>query len=116
MKNVSEFTKTQALIDEYNKLKNIVPKLETKMKQNEKRTEAEIEKFKSDMQENQEDVEYKLDKFAVEAEYEKRIEQEEKNLEEENEKIQEEIDKAKEDKKFFCTDKTSKPLQWKLKL
>lgn len=35
MKNVSEFTKTQALIDEYNKLKNIVPKLETKMKQNE---------------------------------------------------------------------------------
>ena len=28
MKNVSEFTKTQALIDEYNKLKNKVPKLE----------------------------------------------------------------------------------------
>lgn len=110
MKNVSEFTKTQALIDEYNKLKNIVPKLETKMKQNEKRTEAEIEKFKSDMQENQEDVEYKLDKFAVEAEYEKRIEQEEKNLEEENEKIQEEIDKAKEDKKFFCTDKNFKTI------
>ena len=26
MKNVSEFTKTQALIDEYNKLKNKVPK------------------------------------------------------------------------------------------
>lgn len=110
MKNVSEFTKTQALIDEYNKLKNIVPKLETKMKQNEKRTEAKIEKFKSDMQENQEDVEYKLDKFAVEAEYEKRIEQEEKNLEEENEKIQEEIDKAKEDKKFFCTDKNFKTI------
>lgn len=110
MKNVSEFTKTQALIDEYNKLKNIVPKLETKMKQNEKRTEAEIEKFKRDMQENQEDVEYKLDKFAVEAEYEKRIEQEEKNLEEENEKIQEEIDKAKEDKKFFCTDKNFKTI------
>lgn len=110
MKNVSEFTKTQALIDEYNKLKNIVPKLETKMKQNEKRTEAEIEKFKSDMQENQEDVEYKLDKFALEAEYEKRIEQEEKNLEEENEKIQEEIDKAKEDKKFFCTDKNFKTI------
>lgn len=110
MKNVSEFTKTQALIDEYNKLKNIVPKLETKMKQNEKRTEAEIEKFKRDMQENQEDVEYKLDKFAVEAEYEKRIEQEEKNLEKENEKIQEEIDKAKEDKKFFCTDKNFKTI------
>lgn len=110
MKNVSEFTKTQALIDEYNKLKNIVPKLETKMKQNEKRTEAKIEKFKSDMQENQEDVEYKLDKFAVEAEYEKRIEQEEKNLEDENEKIQEEIDKAKEDKKFFCTDKNFKTI------
>lgn len=110
MKNVSEFTKTQALIDEYNKLKNIVPKLETKMKQNEKRTEAEIEKFKRDMQENQEDVEYKLDKFAVEAKYEKRIEQEEKNLEEENEKIQEEIDKAKEDKKFFCTDKNFKTI------
>lgn len=80
------------------------------MKQNEKRTEAKIEKFKSDMQENQEDVEYKLDKFAVEAEYEKRIEQEEKNLEEENEKIQEEIDKAKEDKKFFCTDKNFKTI------
>lgn len=110
MKNISEFTKTQALIDEYNKLKNIVPKLETKMKQNEKRTEAEIEKFKRDMQENQEDVEYKLDKFAVEAKYEKRIEQEEKNLEEENEKIQEEIDKAKEDKKFFCTDKNFKTI------
>lgn len=62
------------------------------------------------MQENQEDVEYKLDKFAVEAKYEKRIEQEEKNLEEENEKIQEEIDKAKEDKKFFCTDKNFKTI------
>lgn len=36
MKNVSEFTKTQALIDEYNKLKNIVPKLETKMKRERK--------------------------------------------------------------------------------
>lgn len=110
MKNVSEFTKTQALIDEYNKLKNIVPKLETKMKQNEKRTEAEIEKFKRDMQENQEDVEYKLDRAAVEAEYGKQIEQEEKNLEEENGKIKEEINKAKEDKKFFCTDKNFKTI------
>ena len=101
MKNVSEFTKTQALIDEYNKLKNKVPNLETQMKQNEKRTKVKIEKLKSDMQENQEDVEYKLDRAAVEAEYGKRIEQEEKNLEEENGKIKEEINKAKEDKKLY---------------
>ena len=53
MKKVSEFTKTQALIDEYNKLKNKVPNLETQMKQNEKRTKVKIEKLKSDMQENQ---------------------------------------------------------------
>ena len=110
MKNVSEFTKTQALIDEYNKLKNIVPKLETQMKQNEKRTGAKIEKFKSDMQENQEDVEYKLDRAALEAEYGKRIEQEEKHLEEENGKIKEKINKVKEDKKFFCTDKNFKTI------
>ena len=110
MKNVSEFTKTQALIDEYNKLKNIVPKLETQMKQNEKRAGAKIEKFKSDMQENQEDVEYKLDRAAVEAEYGKRIEQEEKHLEEENGKIKEKINKVKEDKKFFCTDKNFKTI------
>ena len=44
MKNVSEFTKTQALIDEYNKLKNKVPKLEAQMEQNKKRTEAKKEK------------------------------------------------------------------------
>ena len=43
MKNVSEFTKTQALIDEYNKLKNKVPKLEAQMEQNKKRTEAKKE-------------------------------------------------------------------------
>ena len=110
MKNVSEFTKTQALIDEYNKLKNKVPNLETQMKQNEKRTKVKIEKLKSDMQENQEDVEYKLDRAAVEAECGKRIEQEEKNLEEENGKIKEEINKAKEDKKFFCTDKNFKTI------
>ena len=110
MKNVSEFTKTQALIDEYNKLKNKVPNLETQMKQNEKRTEAKKEKFKRDMQENKEDVEYKLDRAAVEAEYGKQIEQEEKNLEEENGKIKEEINKAKEDKKFFCTDKNFKTI------
>lgn len=110
MKNVSEFTKTQALIDEYNKLKNKVPNLETQMKQNEKRTKVKIEKLKSDMQENQEDVEYKLDRAAVEAEYGKQIEQEEKNLEEENGKIKEEINKAKEDKKFFCTDKNFKTI------
>ena len=110
MKNVSEFTKTQALIDEYNKLKNKVPNLETQMKQNEKRTKVKIEKIKSDMQENQEDVEYKLDRAAVEAEYGKQIEQEEKNLEEENGKIKEEINKAKEDKKFFCTDKNFKTI------
>ena len=47
MKNVSEFTKTQALIDEYNKLKNKVPKLEAQMEQNKKRTEAKKEKFKN---------------------------------------------------------------------
>lgn len=110
MKNVSEFTKTQALIDEYNKLKNKVPNLETQMKQNEKRTKVKIEKLKSDMQENQEDVEYKLDRAAVEAEYGKQIEQEEKNLEEENGKIKEEVNKAKEDKKFFCTDKNFKTI------
>lgn len=110
MKNVSEFTKIQALIDEYNKLKNKVPNLETQMKQNEKRTKVKIEKLKSDMQENQEDVEYKLDRAAVEAEYGKQIEQEEKNLEEENGKIKEEINKAKEDKKFFCTDKNFKTI------
>ena len=110
MKNVSEFKKTQALIDEYNKLKNKVPNLETQMKQNEKRTKVKIEKLKSDMQENQEDVEYKLDRAAVEAEYGKQIEQEEKNLEEENGKIKEEINKAKEDKKFFCTDKNFKTI------
>lgn len=110
MKNVSEFTKTQALIDEYNKLKNKVPNLETQMKQNEKRTKVKIEKLKRDMQENQEDVEYKLDRAAVEAEYGKQIEQEEKNLEEENGKIKEEINKAKEDKKFFCTDKNFKTI------
>lgn len=110
MKNVSEFTKTQDLIDEYNKLKNKVPNLETQMKQNEKRTKVKIEKLKSDMQENQEDVEYKLDRAAVEAEYGKQIEQEEKNLEEENGKIKEEINKAKEDKKFFCTDKNFKTI------
>ena len=110
MKNVSEFTKTQALIDEYNKLKNKVPNLETQMKQNEKRTKVKIEKLKSDMQENQKDVEYKLDRAAVEAEYGKRIEQEEKNLEEENGKIKEKINKAKEDKKFFCTDKNFKTI------
>jgi len=110
MKNVSEFTKTQALIDEYNKLKNKVPNLETQMKQNEKRTKVKIEKLKSDMQENQEDVEYKLDRAAVEVEYGKQIEQEEKNLEEENGKIKEEINKAKEDKKFFCTDKNFKTI------
>lgn len=110
MKNVSEFTKTQALIDEYNKLKNKVHNLETQMKQNEKRTKVKIEKLKSDMQENQEDVEYKLDRAAVEAECGKRIEQEEKNLEEENGKIKEEINKAKEDKKFFCTDKNFKTI------
>ena len=110
MKNVSEFTKTQALIDEYNKLKNKVPNLETQMKQNEKRTKVKIEKLKSDMQENQEDIEYKLDRAAVEAEYGKQIEQEEKNLEEENGKIKEEINKAKEDKKFFCTDKNFKTI------
>ena len=110
MKNVSEFTKTQALIDEYNKLKNKVPNLETQMKQNEKRTKVKIEKLKSDMQENQEDVEYKLDRAAVEAEEGKQIEQEEKNLEEENGKIKEEINKAKEDKKFFCTDKNFKTI------
>ena len=110
MKNVSEFTKTQALIDEYNKLKKKVPNLETQMKQNEKRTKVKIEKLKSDMQENQEDVEYKLDRAAVEAEYGKQIEQEEKNLEEENGKIKEEINKAKEDKKFFCTDKNFKTI------
>ena len=110
MKNVSEFTKTQALIDEYNKLKNKVLNLETQMKQNEKRTKVKIEKLKSDMQENQEDVEYKLDRAAVEAEYGKQIEQEEKNLEEENGKIKEEINKAKEDKKFFCTDKNFKTI------
>lgn len=110
MKNVSEFTKTQALIDEYNKLKNKVPNLETQMKQNEKRTKVKIEKLKSDMQENQEDVEYKLDRAAVEAEYGKQIEQEEKNLEEENGKIKEEINKAKEDKKFLCTDKNFKTI------
>lgn len=110
MKKVSEFTKTQALIDEYNKLKNKVPNLETQMKQNEKRTKVKIEKLKSDMQENQEDVEYKLDRAAVEAEYGKQIEQEEKNLEEENGKIKEEINKAKEDKKFFCTDKNFKTI------
>ena len=110
MKNVSEFTKTQALIDEYNKLKNKVPNLETQMKQNEKRTKVKIEKLKSDMQENQEDVEYKLDRATVEAEYGKQIEQEEKNLEEENGKIKEEINKAKEDKKFFCTDKNFKTI------
>ena len=45
MKNVSEFTKTQALIDEYNKLKNKVPKLEAQMEQNKKRTEAKKEKI-----------------------------------------------------------------------
>lgn len=110
MKNVSKFTKTQALIDEYNKLKNKVPNLETQIKQNEKRTKVKIEKLKSDMQENQEDVEYKLDRAAVEAEYGKQIEQEEKNLEEENGKIKEEINKAKEDKKFFCTDKNFKTI------
>ena len=110
MKNVSEFTKTQALIDEYNKLKNKVPNLETQIKQNEKRTKVKIEKLKSDMYENQEDVEYKLDRAAVEAEYGKQIEQEEKNLEEENGKIKEEINKAKEDKKFFCTDKNFKTI------
>lgn len=110
MKNVSEFTKTQALIDEYNKLKNKVPNLETQMKQNEKRTKVKIEKLKSDMQENKEDIEYKLDRAAVEAEYGKQIEQEEKNLEEENGKIKEEINKAKEDKKFFCTDKNFKTI------
>lgn len=110
MKKVSEFTKTQALIDEYNKLKNKVPNLETQMKQNEKRTKVKIEKLKSDMQENQEDVEYKLDRAAVEPEYGKQIEQEEKNLEEENGKIKEEINKAKEDKKFFCTDKNFKTI------
>ena len=110
MKNVSEFTKTQALIDEYNKLKNKVPNLETQIKQNEKRTKVKIEKLKSDMQENQEDVEYKLDRATVEAEYGKQIEQEEKNLEEENGKIKEEINKAKEDKKFFCTDKNFKTI------
>lgn len=110
MKNVSEFTKTQALIDEYNKVKNKVPNLETQMKQNEKRTKVKIEKLKSDMQENQEDVEYKLDRASVEAEYGKQIEQEEKNLEEENGKIKEEINKAKEDKKFFCTDKNFKTI------
>ena len=110
MKNVSEFTKTQALIDEYNKLKNKVPKLETQMEQNKKRTEAKKEKFKRDMQENKEDIEYKLDRAAVEAEYGKQIEQEEKNLEEENGKIKEEINKAKEDKKFFCTDKNFKTI------
>lgn len=110
MKNVSEFTKTQALIDEYNKLKNKVPKLEAQMEQNKKRTEAKKEKFKRDMQENQEDIEYKLDRAAVEAEYGKQIEQEEKNLEEENGKIKEEINKAKEDKKFFCTDKNFKTI------
>ena len=38
MKNVSEFTKTQALIDEYNKHKNKVPKLEEQMEQKKKRT------------------------------------------------------------------------------
>lgn len=114
MKNVSEFTKTQALIDEYNKLKNKVPNLETQMKQNEKRTKVKIEKLKSDMQENQEDVEYKLDRAAVEAEYGKQIEQEEKNLEEENGKIKEEINKAKEDKKFFCTDKNFKTITMKI--
>ena len=110
MKNVSEFTKTQALIDEYNKLKNMVPNLETQMQQNENRTKVKIEKLKSDMQENQEDVEYKLDRAAVEAEYGKQIEQEEKNLEKENGKIKEEINKAKEDKKFFCTDKNFKTI------
>ena len=110
MKNVSEFTKTQALIDEYNKLKNKVPKLEAQMEQNKKRTEAKKEKFKRDMQENKEDIEYKLDRAAVEAEYGKQIEQEEKNLEEENGKIKEEINKAKEDKKFFCTDKNFKTI------
>ena len=110
MKNVSEFTKTQALIDEYNKLKNKVPKLEAQMEQNKKRTEAKKEKFKRDMQENQGDIEYKLDRAAVEAEYGKQIEQEEKNLEEENGKIKEEINKAKEDKKFFCTDKNFKTI------
>lgn len=110
MKNVSEFTKTQALIDEYNKLKNKVPKLEAQMEKNKKRTEAKKEKFKRDMQENQEDIEYKLDRAAVEAEYGKQIEQEEKNLEEENGKIKEEINKAKEDKKFFCTDKNFKTI------
>ena len=114
MKNVSEFTKTQALIDEYNKLKNKVPNLETQIKQNEKRTKVKIEKLKSDMQENQEDVEYKLDRAAVEAEYGKQIEQEEKNLEEENGKIKEEINKAKEDKKFFCTDKNFKTITMKI--
>ena len=110
MKNVSEFTKTQALIDEYNKLKNKLPKLEAQMEQNKKRTEAKKEKFKRDMQENKEDIEYKLDRAAVEAEYGKQIEQEEKNLEEENGKIKEEINKAKEDKKFFCTDKNFKTI------
>ena len=110
MKKVSEFTKTQALIDEYNKLKNKVPKLEAQMEQNKKRTEAKKEKFKRDMQENKEDIEYKLDRAAVEAEYGKQIEQEEKNLEEENGKIKEEINKAKEDKKFFCTDKNFKTI------
>ena len=110
MKNVSEFTKTQALIDEYNKLKNKVPKLEAQMEQNKKRTEAKKEKFKRDMQENKEDIEYKLDRAAVEAEYGKQIEQEEKNLEEEDGKIKEEINKAKEDKKFFCTDKNFKTI------
>ena len=110
MKNVSEFTKTQALIDEYNKLKNKVPKLEAQMEQNKKRTEAKKEKFKRDMQENKEDIEYKLDRAAVEAEYGKQIGQEEKNLEEENGKIKEEINKAKEDKKFFCTDKNFKTI------
>ena len=38
MKNVSEFTKTQALIDEYNNIKNKVPKLEAQMEQNKKIT------------------------------------------------------------------------------
>lgn len=46
MKNVSEFTKTQALIDEYNKLKNKVPKLEAQMEQNKKRTEAKKKNLK----------------------------------------------------------------------
>lgn len=116
MKNVSEFTKTQALIDEYNKLKNKVPNLETQIKQNEKRTKVKIEKLKSDMQENQEDVEYKLDRAAVEAEYGKQIEQEEKIWKKKMAKLKKKLIKRKKIKSFSVQIKTSKPLQWKLKL